>query len=160
MVEDVQRVAAPPSTGLARETVTLLVDGVPQELELVRQDRIHGQQAYWLCPHCSKQRSHLYVRERDGELACRICCRLDYRSRHVLHPAMTKAAKLRRKLGAAPGVLSRLPPRPPRWRRDYWARTVAELAVLEAALAARLHATVEAVRRRRPKHDRHSARGT
>ena len=130
---------------------------MPQELEVVRQDRIHGQQAYWRC-RCGAFRSHLYVV--DGALACRVCHRLDYRSRHTLHPAMTKAAKLRRKLGAAPGVLSRLPPRPPRWRRDYWARTVAELAVLEAALAARLHDTVQAVERRRLKHDRHSARGT
>ena len=149
LVETTQRVAAPPSTGHAREMVTLLVDGVPQELEVVRQDRIHGQQAYWLCPRCSTLRSHLYVL--DCTLACRCCHKLDYRSRHTLHPAVLRVAKLRRRLGAAPGLLSPLPPRHPRWSRAYYARLVGELAVLEAALAARLHDTVLAVERRRPK---------
>lgn len=149
MVESVQKVAAPPHRGLAREQVTLLVDGREQRLEVVRQNRIHGQQAYWLCPRCSTLRSHLYVL--DCTLACRCCHKLDYRSRHTLHPAVLRVAKLRRRLGAAPGLLSPLPPRHPRWSRAYYARLVGELAVLEAALAARLHDTVLAVERRRPK---------
>jgi hypothetical protein len=148
MVDAVQKVGAPPPRGLARETVTLLVDGVPQEIEVVRQDRIHGQQAYWRCAQCSALRSHLYVV--DGALACRVCHRLDYRSRHTLHLPL-RVARLRKRLGALPSVLAPLPQRPPRWRPDYWARAIAELAVLEAALAARLHATVQAVERRRPK---------
>jgi putative ABC transport system substrate-binding protein len=31
----------------------------------------------------------------DGALACRCCHRLSYRSRHILHPAVTRAAVLR-----------------------------------------------------------------
>jgi len=62
-----------------------------------------------------------------NELAGRCCHRLlDYHSRHVAHPALIRAARLRRKLGAAPGLLSPLPPRPRRWRRDYYARLIAE----------------------------------
>src|SRR5262249_6841071 len=73
--------------------------------------------------------------------------------------ALLRVRKLRNKIGAEPSLLAP-PHKPPHWRRDYWARTVAELAVLEAAIAARLHATVAAVRRRRPKDDRHSNRAT
>jgi hypothetical protein len=156
LVENTQRVAAPPHRGVARETVTVVVDGVEQELEVVRQDRINGgQQAYWSCPRCGVLRSHLYVC--DGALACRCCHGLDYRSRHVLHRALIRAAKLRRKLGAAPGLLAPLPPRPRRWRRDYYARLIAELVAAEASIAARLRDTVKQVRRR-SEHDRHRDR--
>jgi hypothetical protein len=66
-----------------------------------------------------------------------------------------RAAKLRRKLGAAPGLLGKVPRKPRHWRPDYWARTVAELFEAERVLAARLHDTLEQVQRR-SEHDRHS----
>ena len=149
LVETTQRVAAPPSTGLARETVTLLVDGVPQELEVVRQDRIHGQQAYWRCPRrCAALRSHLYVV--DGSLTCRVCGGLTYRSQHVLHPAVTWAAKLRRKLGATSGLLSPLPPRPQHnMQAARYDRLARELAAAEAVIAELLGATIKALERRK-----------
>jgi len=156
LVDTAQRVAPPPHRGLARETVTVVIDGRSEVLEVVRQDRINGgQQAYWCCGRCGALRSHLYVV--DGTLLCRVCGSLDFRSRHTLHPALIRAAKLRRKLGAAPGLLSPLPRRPRRWRRDYWARAIAELVAAEASIAARLRATVEQVRRR-SEHDRHRDR--
>jgi hypothetical protein len=90
MTETAPRVAAPPHRGVARETATVVIDGAEQKLEVVRQDRINGgQQAYWSCPRCGVLRSHLYLV--DGALACRCCHRLDYRSRHVLHPAVLDA---------------------------------------------------------------------
>src|SRR5262249_51894511 len=76
-------------------------------------------------------------------------------SRHVLHPAVIRAAKLRRKLGAAPGLLGKVPRKPRHWRPDYWARMVAELFEAERVLAARLHDTLKQVQRR-SEHDRHS----
>ena len=153
LVDTAQKIRPPPHRGLARETLTLRVDGAEQELEVVRQERrLGGSQAYWCCPQCSALRSHLYVV--DGVLAGRCCHRmLDYRSRHVLHPVLIRAEKLRRRLGAEPGLLSPLPRRPPRWRRDYWARAIAELVAAEASIAARLHATVGQVRRR-SEHER------
>src|SRR5215831_5044403 len=57
-VESTQKVAAPPHAGLARETLTLSVDGVPQEVEVVRQERfLGGTQAYWCCPKCGALRT-------------------------------------------------------------------------------------------------------
>jgi len=144
----------PPSGGgLARESITLRVDGAEQVLEVERQNRfLGGTQAFWRCPRCEALRSHLYVL--DGVVLCRKCGQLDYRSRHCYSPSLLRVAKLRRRLGAPPGLLSGLPPKPPHWRRDYHARLVVELAVLEAALAARLHDTVRAVKRRKRSHDR------
>src|SRR5262245_13754838 len=147
LVETTTRIAAPPHRGAARETITVRVDGVPAELEVIRQPRhFGGQQAFWVCK-CGALRSHLYVH--NGELVGR-CCHpnIDYRSRHTLHPALIRAAKLRRKLGAAPGLLAPLPRKPRHWRPDYYARLITELVAAEASIAARLHVTVGQVQRR------------
>ena len=119
---------------------------------IVRQDRIHGQEAYWDCPRCGKLRWHLYLH--NSEIACRECLGLTYRCNTTRNTAALRARKLRRRLGAAPGLLSPIPPRP----RNVWAaarydRLVRELAICEAVLAARLRAMVG---RRRKRHDRHS----
>src|SRR5262249_29254388 len=82
-VENTPRVAQPPSTGVARETVTVRVDGVELELEIVRQERIHGQEGYWCCPRCGALRWHLYLHA--GEIACRQCHGLSYACRHTLN---------------------------------------------------------------------------
>jgi len=145
-VETIPRVAPPPHRGLAREEITLLVDCVPQTLEVVRQERINGQEAYWVCPRCGELRWHLYLR--DGALTCRQCHGLSYACRHTRNTAAMRARKLRRRLGGLPGLLSPIPPRPRHWRRDYWARAIAELVAVEATLAARLHAMVGRRRKR------------
>lgn len=52
-VETTPKVGQPPHRGVAREAVTLSVDGVEQVLEVVRQKRrLGGQQGYWVCPRC------------------------------------------------------------------------------------------------------------
>jgi hypothetical protein len=115
--------AEPPHRGVARETVTLSVEGREVQVEVVRQPRhLGGSQAYWRCPKCEALRSHLYVA--GNELACRCCHKLDYRSRHVLHPALTRAAKLRRALNAPAGILAPLPARP----RNVWPVVKASVA--------------------------------
>src|SRR5262245_45181298 len=96
LIESAQRVAAPPHRGLARESITLRVDGGDQVLEVVRQERfLGGTQAYWACPRCGALRQHLYVVA--GELACRVCHGLGYRSRYVPF-AVARAARLRYRL--------------------------------------------------------------
>ncbi|HMF27392.1 MAG TPA: hypothetical protein VKE42_01385, partial [Candidatus Cybelea sp.] len=60
---------------------------------------------------------------------------------------------IRKRLGAAPGVLSALPKRPPHWRRDYWVRTLRELAAAESVLVEMLSATVRAAKRQKSKID-------
>src|SRR5262249_59337568 len=110
-VESTQKVAAPPHAGLARETLTLSVDGVPQEVEVVRQERfLGGTQAYWCCPKCGALRSHLYVVA--GELAGRCCHRLGYWSWRGPPPG-APAPRLRRPPPGGPGFLSPSPPEPP-----------------------------------------------
>jgi hypothetical protein len=152
MIDGVQKVARAPFTALAREEVRVAIDGVEQMVMVERQRRPRGGwQAYWRCPRCDARRCHLYVL--DGVLMCRVCHGLDYRSRHVLHPALIKAAKIRKRLGAAPGVLSALPKRPPHWRSDYWARSLHDLAAAERVIADLLSATVRAAKRQRARID-------
>ena len=145
-VETTPRIASPPSRGVAREEVHVVVDGAPQELEIIRQERIHGQEAFWLCPRCGSARWHLYVH--SGEIGCRVCLGLSYACKHTRNTAAIRARKLRRRLGGLPGLLSPIPPRPRHWRRDYWARAIAELIAVENVLAARLAAMVGRRRKR------------
>jgi len=152
MIDGVQRIARAPFTALAREEVRVVVDGVELLVMVERQERPRGGwQVYWRAPCCDRRCCHLYVL--GGALACRVCLGLDYRSRHVLHPALIKAAKIRKRLGAAPGVLSKLPKRPAHWRRDYWARTLAELAAAEGVILELLGATMREVKRRKARLD-------
>ena len=137
----------PPSTGVAHEEVCVVIDGKEQTLEIVRQPRIRGQEAFWLCPRCGSARWHLYLL--SGEVGCRECLNLSYAVRHTRNRAALRARKLRRKLGGLPGLLSPIPPRP----RNVWAaarydRLVRELAICEAVLAARLRAMVGRRRKR------------
>jgi hypothetical protein len=83
-----------------------------------------------------------------GVLACRVCLGLDYRSRHVPR-AVARAAKLRRKLGAAPGLLSPLPRKPRHWSPVHYRRLIGELVATERVLAEMLGATVRALERRK-----------
>jgi hypothetical protein len=119
---------------------------VPQTLEVVRQERIHGQEAYWCCARCGELRWHLYVY--NNEVACRICHKLRYRSKRVPR-AVRRAARLRRKLGAGPGLLSPVPPKPKYWSRVYYARLVGELIAVEDVIAGMLDATIQALERRK-----------
>jgi hypothetical protein len=146
LVENTPRVASPPHRGLAREEVTLLVDGAPQTLEIVRQDRIHGQEAYWVCSRCGELRWHLYVH--NNEIACRVCLGLSYACKRHHNAVVNRARKLRRKLGGSGKLLTALPPRPRHWRRDHYARAIAKLVAVEAALAARLRDMVGRRRKR------------
>ena len=149
--------ATAPLTALAREEITVVINGAEMVIDVVRDARHLGGdgQRYFLCPDCSRKVWHPYVR--DERLACRKCAALDYRSRHVRRRGLNRARRLRERIGAPAGLLSRISPRPRYWRRDYWARTVAELAAAEAVLAAQLHAMIPRVCQRL-KHDRHSDR--
>jgi hypothetical protein len=157
-VYDVQGAATAPFTAFARETtVRVVVNGKPQALDVVWEPRHLGGdgQKFFVCG-CGRRVQHLYVRP-DEPLSCRRCVGLSYRSKHTRRQGLNRIRRLREKLGALPSPLAPIPPRPRYWRRDYWARTVAELAAAEAVLAAQLHAMIPRVRRRL-KHDRHSDR--
>ena len=140
-------VAAPLHRGLAREAVRVVVDGVEQVVEVVRQERhLGGQQGYWVCPRCAELRSHLFVL--NGSLCCRVCGKLSHRSRHVPR-AVARAAKLRHRLGGVPGLLSPLPRKPRHWSPVYYRRLIAELIEAEKVLAALLGGTIRALEKRK-----------
>jgi len=151
LIETMPRVTLAPLAGSQAREVALRIDGIEQRVQLVRQPRHFGEQAFFACPQCSAPRVHLYVF--GGELACRKChsrsCGLTYACRTGCDRAVIRAAKLRRWLGAAPGLLSPLPPRP---RHNTAAarydRLVRELAVVEAVICGKLRATVAQVQRR------------
>ena len=144
LVGNTQGIAAPVHAGLARDVVTLLIDGVPQQVEVVRQERhLGGTQAFWICGRCSALRSHLYIVA--GVLACRCCHGLSYRR---VPRAVAHAMKLRRKLGGAPGLLGPLPRKPRHWNPAHYRRLVSELLQQERMLAAMLRGTIAALERR------------
>ena len=147
--------ASPPSTGVARETVRVAVNGIEHELEIVRQPRIHGQEAYWRCSQCSELRRYLFI---HNGVACWRCLGLSHASRHTRNRAPLRAAKIRRRLGGLPGLLAPLPKRPKYWRRDYWARSIAELSAVEASIVGKLRDMVG--HRRKRDGRRYGARGT
>src|SRR5262249_30889602 len=90
-------------------------------------------------------RSHLYAL--NGVLACRVCHGLGYR--RVLHPAIARAAKLRRRLGGAPGLLSPIPRQPRHWHPVHYRRLVAELIAAERGIREMLGDTIAALERRK-----------
>jgi hypothetical protein len=156
------------STSLARVgTVNVVVNGKPEVLDVVFDDRNYGGrgQPYFLCGTCSRKCQHLYLRDdpRDGRrLSCRRCSGggLTYASRCTRRRGINRVRRLREKIGALPSMLAPLPSRPAHWRRDYWIRRLGELARAEAVLAGQLHGIVPRIRRRL-KHARpHSNRAT
>jgi len=125
------------------EAVTVVVGGIEQRLEIVRQERIHGLQGYWCCNLCGKLYWHLYVRSNqigsNQIVGCRKCLGLTYRVKTTRNTAAIRAAKLRRRLGAAPGLLGELPPRPRNvWAAQRYDKLVRELARCEGSLAQKL----------------------
>jgi len=149
-----------PLTAFAREaTIRVVVDGKPETLDVVFDDRNYGGrgQPYFLCGTCSRKVQHLYLRLRDERLACRRCAALTYASQCMLRRGLHRARDIRRKLGASEELLAPLP-------RQHMAaakydRLVGQLVAAEAVIAAQLHDMVMRVRRRL-EHDRHRDRNS
>jgi hypothetical protein len=120
--------------------VPVLIDWVPAYLG--------GDRPYFECPGCGARRWDLYLQA--DIVACRICLCLDYASRHEWwSPALRQAIKLRRRLGAEPGLLAPLPPRPRHYkRRQGYDRLVARIQAKEARAVAELQQTVSELARR------------
>lgn len=152
-VYDLPGVATAPLTGLAREGSVLLSIGgqgaIAIELAHLPQT-LGGTQTFFLCPNpdCARRVHHLYWR--NEQLRCWRCHGLSHRSRHCYNPLLTRAAKLRRKLDAPPGLLSPLPPRPQHnVAAARFDRLAGELALCETKIAAMLRDTIVRVRRRK-----------
>jgi len=153
LVENTPRVTAPPATALdgslARETIVMVVGGVEQPVEVERQARPYGgAQGYWRCPQCHRRCCAVFIVQ--NALACRGCHRLAYRSQRILNPALSRVQKLRQRLGAGPGLLTPLPPRPKHnMQATRYDRLARALAKQEAIVARLLGDTVKALERRK-----------
>jgi hypothetical protein len=89
---------------------------------------------WFLCPACGRRCKHVYL----DELACRICCRLDYACRHLHRqiPGLHRIRRLRRMIGADQRPFAPLPRRPRHHVRFH--RVAAEIRALERALVGHL----------------------
>jgi hypothetical protein len=136
------------------ETTRILISTTGREtwVRLLREPGTLGNDyPVFACPGCGARRYDLYLLA--DVVACRACLGLDYRSQHesLWSPALHRAAKLRRRLGAEPGLLAPLPP----WRRGrpgraVWTynRLVASIQAAEAQVVAELTEMVAEVARR------------
>ena len=144
-------------------TVCVVVNGKPEVLDVVFEDRNYGGrgQPYFLCGTCSRKCQHLYLRDdpRDGRrLTCRRCSSgVTYASRCTRRRGINRVRRLREKIGALPSPLMPIPERPRHVRRDYWTRAIARIAAAETLVAAELHDMLVRARRRL-KHERHRDR--
>src|SRR5262249_45267980 len=136
-----------------------VVGGIEVEVEVERQGRPRGgAQGFWRCPVCDRRGSVLFV-VADAPAGSPVAFRkgffggVGYRSRHGLHLALIKGADIRKSLSGAAGVLSAWPKRPPHWRRDYWQRSLRDLAAAERVIAELLSATLREAKRQKARLD-------
>src|SRR5262249_61087961 len=86
---------------LARHTPNILVNGNSILVTWDEQAR-----PWFECPACGRRCKHLYL----DALACRVCCRLDYASRHLHRqgPAVHRVLRWRRMIGSDPHPVAAL----------------------------------------------------
>jgi hypothetical protein len=126
---------------LARQTPNILVNGNPKPV-LVVWDELG--RAWFECPACHRRCKHIYF---DG-LACRICCRLDYASRH-LHRSVSgvhRIVRWRRMIGIDPHPFAPIPKRQRHHKRYH--RIVARILLEERALLGHLQTVTHDLERR------------
>jgi hypothetical protein len=124
---------------LAARTVDILVSGNPL---LVLWDELA--RPYFACPKCGRRCKHIYL----DEFACRICCDLDYSSRH-LHRSMSGVHRIRRwrrQLGIDPHPFAPIPERPKRHTRFH--RIAARIRAEEGKLVGYLSGVNHDLKRR------------
>ena len=114
---------------LARPGPDILVDERPVLVVWDEQAR-----PWFLCPACRRRCKHIYL----DELACRICCGLEYACRHLHRtvPGLHRVMKLRRMIGVEQPPFAPLPWRPRHHKRFH--RIMAEIRTLEIRLVEHL----------------------
>src|SRR5262249_60205133 len=91
---------------LARHTPNILVNGNSILVTWDEQAR-----PWFECPACGRRCKHLYL----DALACRVCCRLDYASRHLHRqgPGVRRGQRRRGVVAVAPRPVPTTPRRHP-----------------------------------------------
>ncbi len=115
-----------------------------------RSCRFGGARPYFACPRCGGEVLNLHLS--GARFICRICARLTYaiRRERARDRHLRIANRLRRKLGGAPGVLSRFGPPPKHMRRRTYERIITEIQRREALALAVAAAWVMKWRTRTP----------
>ena len=107
-----------------------------------------GARPWFRCDRCGRRVAVVYLAIGSG-FACRRCLGLAYRSQSATaaNRAISKARKLRMRLGGGPIVFDPLPDRSPRMhRRTYWRLFAAAIKAQERALGLE----IDEIRRRFP----------
>ncbi|MCR6631401.1 MAG: hypothetical protein NVV74_15890 [Magnetospirillum sp.] len=99
-----------------------------------------GNRPWFRCPSCSHRAGKLYLAGHPAAFACRNCHGLTYATRQEGPKlrGLSRANRLRTKLGGQPGMDAPLPPKPSGMHRSTYARTVEMIRTLEATAEARL----------------------
>ena len=95
------------------------------------------------CPACGRRCKHLYL----DALACRVCCRLDYASRHLHRqvPGVHRVMRWRRMIGIDPHPFAAIPKRP-RYHIRAFIASLRRSAPKKASWSGKLPATLSAAR--------------
>jgi hypothetical protein len=92
----------------------------------------YGSERVWFrCPFCDRRCAIIYFHEKY--FACRICCNLTYKTSNETYSdrKASKSDKLRKRIGAKPGVLNFLPLLKPKGMHlETWARIRKEIQAL------------------------------
>ena len=111
----------------------ILIDGI--RVRIVRDQR---NRRWFACPRCARGCRILY-RDPEFVVACRLCCKLEYSSRHLYRslPSLHRVIRLRRQLGIDPRPFTAIPK--PKQRLELrWRRVVARILVEEQVLRGHL----------------------
>jgi hypothetical protein len=124
---------------LARHTPDILVNGNRIPIVWDEQGR-----PWFECPACGRRCKHLYL----DALACRICCRLDYASRHLHRqvPGVHRVMRWRRMIGIDPHPFAAIPERPRHHTRFH--RIAARIRAEESKLVGHLGSVTRDLDRR------------
>lgn len=98
-----------------------------------------GERPWFLCPSCGKRAGKLYLASHPAAFACRSCHDLTYVTRQEgpKFRGLSRANRLRVKLGGQPGMDTPIPSKPTRMHRGTYSRTIETIRTLEAAVEAR-----------------------
>jgi hypothetical protein len=98
-----------------------------------------GSRSWFLCPCCRHRVAKLYLAGHPATFACRRCHDLTYVTRQEgpKFRGLSRANRLRARLGGQPGMDNPIPPKPARMHRRTYSRTVEAIRTLEAAVEAR-----------------------
>jgi hypothetical protein len=120
-----------------------------QHIRLTSTRCTFGFRSWFRCNGCARRAAKLYLGHGDTAFACRACHDLAYASQSETpaHRAITKAQKLRVRLGGSPSLLDPLPRRPPRMHRRTYYRLAGKAIAAQERL---LGLEIEAIRRRFP----------